>query len=240
MIATYLKTVQAALTAIAHHEAQALQHAADVIARSIAAGGVLHTFGSGHSELVARELVGRSGSLVPINQLIDKTEDLAERLPGYGTILAEFYDQQYQLRPGEVIIIISNSGINPLPIDIALACQKRGLSVIAITNREQSQTLSSRHPSGKRLFEVADVTLHNHAPAGEATLTLGNAKVGTLATITGAFLMNCLLIKTLETLTAMGHTPPVFLSENHTHDDALSHNATLRRRYQGRLRRAGV
>lgn len=240
MVTAYLEAVQSALSAAARAESETLERGATLLAQSVAAGGVVHTFGSGHSELVARELVGRSGSLVPINQLIDKTEDLAERLPGYGQTLVAFYDQQYQLRSGEVIIVISNSGINPLPIDIALASQERGLKVIGITNQEQSRTLTSRHPSGRRLFEIADVTLHNHAPPGEAALSLGDAKVGTLATITGAFLINCLLIRTLQRLTDMGHTPPVLLSENHTHDDALSHNATLRRRYQGRLRRAGV
>jgi uncharacterized phosphosugar-binding protein len=242
MIQRYLHAATTALTAAAAVEAEAIDAAAALIATSIISDGVLHVFGSGHSQLVAKEIVGRSGSLIPVNEIIDRTEDLAERIEGYGTRLVEYYAEQYQLRRGEAVIVISNSGVNPLPVEVALSCREHGLSVIVITNVQQSEQARSRHSSGKRLFELADVVLHNHAPEGEAALELPglDTKVGTIATLTGAFLINAVMARTAERLLADGHEPPVYLSENHARPDAARHNSDLRARYQGRLRRFGA
>jgi uncharacterized phosphosugar-binding protein len=238
----YAELASRALWDAASHEQDAIDEAARLVADSIQGGGVLHAFGSGHSALVAREVVGRSGSLVPVNQIIDKTEDLAELIDGYGTYLVDFYHQQYQLLADEVVIVISNSGINPLPIEIAQGCKARGLKVVAITNVEQSRDAASRHSSGQRLFEIADVTLDNHAPSGEAAIPVPGlaTKIGTVATITGVYLINAIMICTIQEIVARGHTPPIFVSENHTDATAVARNKELRERYQGRLRRAGV
>jgi uncharacterized phosphosugar-binding protein len=213
MIQRYLQAATSALAAAAT-EAAAIDAAAALIAASISSGGVLHVFGSGHSQLVAKEIVGRSGSLIPVNEIIDRTEDLAERIEGYGTRLVEYYAEQYQLLPGEAVIVISNSGVNPLPVEVALSCRERGLNVIVITNVVQSEQARSRHSSGKRLFELADVVLHNHAPEGEAALELPGlaTKVGTVATLTGAFLINAVMVCTAELLLAAGRETPVYLS----------------------------
>lgn len=242
MIQSYLQATTAALTAAASAETGAIDAAAALITESLSQKGVLHVFGSGHSQLVAKEIVGRSGSLIPVNEIIDRTEDLAEQVEGYGTRLMQYYAEQYQLRRGEAVIVVSNSGVNPLPLEVALACRSRGLNVIAITNVTQSQQAESRHSSGKRLFELADVVLHNHAPEGEAALELPGLKtrVGTIATLTGAFLINSLVLRTTEQLLAAGQEPPVYLSENHTVPDAAERNSRLRDRYQGRLRRFGT
>jgi len=91
-----------------------------IIGASLAKGGVLHTFGSGHSELIAREIIGRAGGLVCISGVIDPTAGFIENLVGYGTKLIERHDRQYQLLPGETIIVISNSGKNSSPLEVAL------------------------------------------------------------------------------------------------------------------------
>lgn len=238
----YARHLSEALEATARDEADAILAAGDRVADTVEGGGIVHLFGSGHSALVAAEPVGRSGALVPLNQIVDRTEDLAERLPGYGRILADFYDQQYGLREGETLIAISNSGINPLPIELAQAARERGLSVVAITNVEQSRASMSRHPSGLRVFELADVVLHNHAPFGEALLELPGvpAKVASVGTVTGAYLVNALLAAAVQALVTRGVEPPVFVSENSGIEDADARNKTARRRYFGRLRRAGV
>lgn len=223
-------------------ERDALASAAALIAESLANGGVLHVFGSGHSQLVAKEIVGRSGSFIPVNEIIDRTEDMAERIEGVGTKLLEYHHSQYQLLPGEVVIVISNSGVNPLPIEIALGARKRGLAVAAITNVAQSRSLTSRHSSGKRLFECADVVVHNHSPFGEAAVAVPGmvGKVGTMATVIGAYLINSLLIATAAHAVSHGLSLPLYVSENAGDDAAASRNEELRARYQGRLRRFGV
>ncbi len=120
--------------------------------------------------------------------------------------------------------------------------RERGLKVVAITNLEQSRRQASRHPSGQRLFELADVALDNHAPPGEALLELPGLteRVASVGTITGAYLINALLAVAVQELIARGAQPPVIVSENSEDDSAPARNAALRQRYQGRLRRAGV
>lgn len=242
MLDRYADMTLGALERTLQQEREGLRAAAAAVAGSLAAGGVLHVFGSGHSELVARELVGRSGSLVAINQIVDRTEDLAEVVEGYGTLLAEAYDQQYGLRPGECALVVSNSGVNPLPIEMALACRERELTVIAITNLTQSRAAASRHGSGARLFEVADIVLDNHAPPGEAAVALreGGPRFGAIATITGAFLGNALVLETVRALAEGGGDIPVLTSENHDDPEAIARNRRLRERYRGRLRRFGA
>jgi uncharacterized phosphosugar-binding protein len=241
-IHAYAAILQEALAAAARDEADAILRAAELVADTVAADGVVHLFGSGHSALVAAECVGRSGALVPLNQVLDRTEDLAERLPGYGRVLAEHYHQQYGLRPGETLVAVSNSGINPLGVDLALDARARGLQVIAITNLRQSRELTSRHGSGQRLFEVADVVLDNHAPFGEAVLELPGVaqRVASVGTITGSFLINAVMASAVQALAARGVEPPILVSENAGLVDADERNAALRRRWHGRLRRAGV
>src|ERR1041385_4315072 len=101
---------------------------APVIGASVARGGVIHTFGSGHSELISREIIGRAGGLVCVTGIIDATGGFIENLPGYGTKLVERYDRQYQLQSGEAVIVISNSGKNASPVDVATYAQQKGLT----------------------------------------------------------------------------------------------------------------
>ena len=92
---------------------------APILGASVARGEVIHIFGSGHSEIIAREIVGRAGGLVCITSINDPTAGFIENLVGYGTKLVERYDRQYQLLAGETVIVISNSGKNGSPIDVA-------------------------------------------------------------------------------------------------------------------------
>ena len=241
-VVAYAELLRDALAAAARDEADAVLAAAALVTDTIVADGVVHLFGSGHSALVAADPVGRSGALVPLNQIVDRTEDMAERLPGYGRTLALHYHQQYGLEAGETLVVVSNSGINPLPIDLALAARERGLAVIAITNVRQSRALASRHPNGLRLFEVADVTLHNHAPPGEAALQLPGVpqRVASVGTVTGSYRVNAVLAAAVQTLAERGLEPPILVSENAGIADADERNAALRRRWKGRLRRAGA
>lgn len=238
----YAALLRDALAASARDEASAILAAAGFVIDTVAAGGIVHLFGSGHSALVAADPVGRSGGLVPLNQIVDRSEDMAERLPGYGRMLALHYHQQYGLEPGETLVVISNSGINPLGIDLAMDARERGLAVIAISNVRQSRTLASRHPSGARLFEVADVSLDNHAPHGEAALALPGVtqRVASVGTVTGSYLINAVLAAAVQGLSERGMEPPILVSENAGIEGADERNAALRRRWQGRLRRAGV
>jgi uncharacterized phosphosugar-binding protein len=209
---------------------------APLIGESIAKGGVVHTFGSGHSELISREIIGRAGGLVCVTGIIDPTGGFIENLPGYGTKLVERYDRQYRLDAGETIIVISNSGKNGSPIDVAQYAKAKGLTVAAVTSMAMSKVTPSQHPSGKRLFEVADHVLDNGGVPGDAIVDVGDGiHAGPTSTLIGCSVLNWLMLSVVEWLKANGHALPVLRSQNSP--GAIEHNRSLAERYRGRLSR---
>ncbi len=206
-----------------------------LIGESIAAGGVLHTFGSGHSEIISREIIGRAGGLVCVSGLYDPTGGFIENLVGYGTKLAERYDRAHGLRKSEAIIVISNSGKNSSPIEVALYAKQKGLTVVALTCVEMAKTAATVHPDGKKLHEIADHVLDNCGTPGDAVIAIGDAKAGPTSTLSGAMLLNLLSLEITDWLTAHGHTPPILRSQNLP--GAIAYNRELAAKYQGRRSR---
>ena len=239
LIAPFIEAVDGVLGSIRERELPAIREAGDWMADAIAGGGLVHVFGSGHSELIAREIVGRAGGLVPINEIVDPTHGRAERVEGYAAELLNGYSLQYELRAGEVLVVISNSGVNPLPIEAALFARARGLRVVAITNRAQSEASSSRHGSGQRLFEVADLVIDTHVPFGDAIVLVPGfeARAGAGSTLAGAMIVNLLALTTVEGLLERGVEPPLLVSQNLPGTD--ERNQALFARYGGRLRQLG-
>jgi uncharacterized phosphosugar-binding protein len=209
---------------------------APIIGASVVRGGVIHTFGSGHSELISREIIGRAGGLVCVTGIIDPTGGFIENLPGYGTKLVERYDRQYQLLAGETLIVISNSGKNGSPVDVALHGKQKGLTVVALTCLAMSQITPSQHPSGKRLFEVADHVLDNGGVPGDAIVDVSDGvKAGPTSTFIGCSVLNWLMLAVIDWLKTNGHPLPILRSQNLP--GAIEHNRELGRRYAGRLSR---
>jgi uncharacterized phosphosugar-binding protein len=209
---------------------------APIIGQSIARGGVVHTFGSGHSELISREIIGRAGGLVCVTGIIDPTGGFIENLPGYGERLAERYDRQYRLEPGETVIVVSNSGKNASPIDVALYARSKGLTVAALTSMSMSRASPSQHSSGRKLFEVADHVMDNGGVPGDAVVDVGDGiHAGPTSTLIGCSVLNWLMLSVVEWLKANGHPLPVLRSQNSP--GAIGHNRALAERYKGRLSR---
>jgi uncharacterized phosphosugar-binding protein len=209
---------------------------APIVGASVARGGVIHTFGSGHSELISREIIGRAGGLVCVSGVIDPTGGFIENLPGYGTKLIERYDRQHRLLPGETLLVISNSGKNGSPIDVALYGKQKGLNVVVLTCLAMSKVTPSQHPSGKRLFEVADHVLDNGGVPGDAIVEVNTgAMAGPTSTLIGCSVLNWLMLAVIEWLKAGGHPLPLLRSQNLP--GAIEHNRELGRNYQGRLSR---
>jgi uncharacterized phosphosugar-binding protein len=196
-----------------------LSQAAAQMAATIQRDQRIFLFGSGHSHLIAEEAFYRAGGLAaatPIfSTLVMLHENPAltsrlERSPGLARLLLEPYHPQ----PGELIFIISNSGVNHLPVEMALAAKEIGLFVISISSLEYSHQapLSGLE---KRLDEVADLSLDNGLPPGDALAPLeAGWRVGPGSTILAALLWNCLVVETAYRLQAAGQTPPVFVSLN--------------------------
>ena len=207
---------------------------APLLGASVARGEIIHTFGSGHSEIIAREIVGRAGGLACISSINDPTAGFVENLVGYGTKLAERYDRQYELRAGEVVIVISNSGKNASPIEVALHAKKKGCLVAALCSVAMSAAATTVHPGGKNLHALADYTLDNGGAPGDTLLQLTpDIATGPTSTFVGASLLNWLTLSTLEWLKAHGHDLPVLRSQNIP--GAIDHNRAVGAKYRHRL-----
>ena len=207
-----------------------LDEAIDLLTEAIEAGAVIHAFGTGHSEAFAMEIAGRAGGLIPTNKIAlrdlvlrgDSTLDALggsslERNP---TVAEDLWDVS-PIHPGDVFVIASNSGVNGSIVGFALLAKEHGHPVIAVTSLEHTMAVPPKHPSGQRLCDVADVVLDNLAPYGDATLALGLDRlrrhvvpVGSVSSITSAFIAQLLTIGVAERIAATGDVPPLYLSAN--------------------------
>ena len=221
----------------------ALDAAVTIFADCLAAGGVIQAFGTGHSQAFAMEIAGRAGGFIPTNAI--KLQDLvligARDVAALGgaeferdaTVADELYDL-YDIRPQDAFVIASNSGANGSTVGLALRAQSEGHKVIAVTSLEHSGAVTSKHPSGKRLFEVADVVLDNLAPYGDATMDpYGDVKMGAVSSITAAYLAQLLTVGTAAKLREAGVMPPMYISANIPGGD--EHNNALKAEYAGRI-----
>nr|WP_239082713.1 SIS domain-containing protein [Actinoplanes teichomyceticus] len=220
-------------------------HAAALLTTAVRSGGVIQAFGCGHSEALAMEIAGRAGGLVPTNRIAlrdivlyggDPIETLADPAVERDPAVAHRLYQLAPVKPDDAFVIASNSGINGAVVEMALLVKERGHPLIAITSAQHSAGVAARHPSGRKLGEIADVVLDNGAPYGDATLALpGGGAVGAVSSITGALLAQQIVTEVVANLLAAGVTPPVYLSDNVPGGKA--HNAELEARYAGRIRR---
>jgi len=207
---------------------------APMIGRSIADGGVLHTFGSGHSEMIAREIIGRAGGLMPVTGLFDPGYGFSENIVGYGTRLAERHDHHYGLNPGETIIVISNSGKNSSPIEVALYAKQKGLNVVGLTSLAMSTTAKTVHPGGKNLHTIANYTLDNLGVSGDAITEVTPGQfAGPTSTFIGCTLLNLLMLGVLEWLRDHNHPLPLVRSQNLP--GGMEANIELSKKYRTRL-----
>lgn len=240
-MAEYHQSILRLLDVLARSQAPSVERAAQAIFASLRAGGVLHVFGSGHSHALAEEAFHRAGGLVPVNAIQEvfltpltspRTSSQLERVSGLATVLLDGHD----LRPGEVLMVISNSGINAVPVEMALEGKSRGLTVVALTSLAHSRGVPSRHAGGKRLFEIADIVLDNCGEAGDAALALPGfrGKVAPTSLLAGSYLINWLVCRIVELFLAEGLAPPVYLSANLPGGD--EHNRALEAKYRGRIR----
>ncbi len=218
---TYIDGLQAVLERIRIEQAGKIKEAGQLVGAALSAGGVIHTFGTGHAHLIADEAFYRAGGIAAINPILEERliflkgaleSTRAEREHGLAAALLERED----VKAEDAAIIISNSGRNAVPVEMALEMKARGIKVIAITNLEQSRSSSALHVSGKRLYELADVTIDNCVPAGDALLSLPEtkSKIGPASTVAGAAIINSIIIEAVAGLLQQGEHVPVLPSAN--------------------------
>jgi uncharacterized phosphosugar-binding protein len=243
---TYMQAMIEAQQTMITREAAAIEQAASVITASLRRGELLHLFGSGHSHLPVEEAFYRSGGLAAISPLFDPSlmfhegveKCIAlEKWDGYAT---RFIVPKYDLRAGEVLIVLSASGRNNAPIEVALAAREKGLYTIGITSRRYSAAFPSRHPSGQHLAEVVDLVLDHAVPPGDNLVPIAaRPELGTTggaSTALAIILINAVIAQVIENFAAAGETPPMIRCPNvGAEQAALAANAKTFEQYRARL-----
>ncbi|MFH9003182.1 sugar isomerase domain-containing protein [Streptomyces afghaniensis] len=219
--------------------------AADLVAECVRAEGVVQAFGTGHSQALVLELAGRAGGLVPTNRLsiadlvLYGGEDpavlddpLLERRAGVAARLYELAAPN----PQDLFVVISNSGVNNVIVEMALHAKEHGHRVLAVTSLAHTRAVPAAHPSGRKLADIADVVLDNAAPRGDSLLELpGGGSVCALSTLTGVMLVQMTVAEAAGRLLAAGERPPVYVSANVP--GGFEGNLELEKKYAGRIRR---
>ncbi len=237
----YLDKIQATMDEVREKQATDILKAAEMIAASLAQGGILHVFGTSHSQLLAQEIFYRAGCLAPTNAIIEPALGLRkasencywyERQEAYGKVVFD----SYGMETGDVILVISTSGRNEVPVEVALQAKKQGLKVIALLSLPYSTSVQARHSSGKKLSDIADVILDNRATLGDAAIELRGIpyKVGPTSGVIGAAILQSLVVQVVETLAGRRVEPPIWVSINLPGGAEI--NAEYLVRYKGRIK----
>lgn len=236
----FFATVQTTVARFRETQWDALATVAGWLGDALARDGWLYVFGTGHSHLVAEEVFYRAGGLAHAVPMLDPRimvhenaiqATYTERESGFAAGLLA----QYPVAAGDVLIVVSNSGRNAVPIEMALLGREKGLRVAALLNRTQSDAWPSRHPSGKKLADVAEVVIDNCGPNGDAWLRLPGMPdaIGSTSSMVGLLAIQLILVQAVEHALARGVTPEMYISSNTQGDD---HNDRLLQKYKSRIR----
>lgn len=221
----FLDGAQAIIDRIRQTQIGPLCDAAAICAGSIAAGGLVHLFGTGHSRIPVEEIFPRHGSFPGFHPIVElsltnhtqvvgangqRQAMFLERVEGFGEVIL----RNFVFGPHDSFILFSNSGVNEVVIDVALGAKARGMPLIGVCSVAHCRASHPRHSSGKRLIEIADVTLDNGAPAGDALVRVPGLEypVGPGSTIGYAALANALKCLVAAELTRRGQPPLVLTS----------------------------
>lgn len=182
MINQYFQKINEHLELVLSHEKDNLKKAAHMVSEAIQNGGIVQLFGCGHSHILTEEVFYRAGGLVPVKPIFVEPLMLHEGAVRSSMLermndLAQNFINHEDIRPEDVFFVLSTSGRNPVPIDVALAAKEKGAYTIAITSLEYSKSQPSRHKSGRLLYEVVDLVIDNHCVRGDAILAHPNVSV---------------------------------------------------------------
>jgi uncharacterized phosphosugar-binding protein len=229
----YFKVIEELMKEVEATQSENITKAGELIASSIMNGGILQAFGSGHSYAAAIEITNRAGGLIPAKAIKEPAGGLYETIEGVGTLFLKRCD----IRKEDIVVLISNSGRNPLPIEIALKCKEVGAKIIVVTSLESSKELSSKHSSKKNLWQFGDVVLDNRVFKGDATVVVPGLPVRVCGTssISAALMLNAAVLEAIQIMVSKGYVPPVYMSANV--DGGPEFNERLSAQYADRLNR---
>ena len=236
----YLDTIREQLGEIEATQMDVIEQAGAMVAEALHNGRWFYLFGTGHSHMMAEELFYRAGGLARVRPILhpplmlhnSASESTAiERDPKVVDGLLEDYPMEF----GDVLLIASNSGRNPVPVELALRARKQQTKVIALTNKRHSDAFPSRHPSGCKLQDVADLVLDNSGVEGDACVPLpsGGGSTGAASTVTGAAIVQMIACAAVEYAWTKNKPLELFVSSNAENE---GHNEKLLARHRDQVR----
>ena len=219
-INVYFENLNALINRTLETQKDGMEEAARRIADCFRQNGMLYTFGTGHGHLLALEIFYRAGGMARVCPILDEKlmlhisaagSTLEERDEGWLPILLE----KYPIKAGDVLISISNSGRNAVPVLLAEEARKRGAFVIALTSLQHTQAVTSRNSRNLRLFEVADLVLDNGGVLGDASFQAADGSmIGPTSTAVGAAILQAIVCRVKEMSLAEGFEADFFKSSN--------------------------
>ena len=236
----YFKRVEEVLSKVMETQKEKIEKAAMLVANSLAKDGMLYVFGCGHSHIIGEDLFYRAGGTVPVCAMLDGDLMLHEgavksshyeRMPG----LAKPIFDRYCLTNNDVMLIVSTSGINSVPVEMAMCAKEKGIPVIAIVSMAYAED-KSRHISGKKLHDIADLVIDNGVCHGDAAVWIGDSgiKAGPISTISACMIAQSIVVQADENLWNEGIMPPVYVSGNIP--GGMEKNQDMINRYMPRIK----
>mgnify|MGYP005856192279 CR=1 FL=1 len=221
----YLDACRTILDRIHATQMEAIEQAADICVRTILGGGLVHLFGTGHSRMMVEEMFPRHGSFPGFHPIVElsltyhnpvvgangqRQAMFLEHVEGLGRVIL----RNFVFEEPDSFIIFSNSGVNEVVVEVGLEAKRRRLPVIAVVSLEHCLASSPRHSSGQRLPDVADLTIDNCTPPGDAMVRIEGLAdpVGPGSTVGGAIVTNLIKCLVAERLTQAGQPPLVLTS----------------------------
>lgn len=238
----YIQNAFTNINEVVEKQGDNIKKAASLMADAIEADKLINVYGGGgHTTLVMGEMFFRAGGLANINPIMETGLSVfnqalkyleLERCVNYGASIMKYYD----LQKGDLLIIFHNIGINPATIDAALEAKKQGVTIIAVSSSHWQNEMPKdhfiRHPSGKDLFDLADVCIDDYNPVGDAVVNIPgfDSPIGPVSNMVDFAIAHLLEIETVRICVERGITPPVWRSANAPGGDAF--NAAMLKKYK--------
>lgn len=223
----YFDDVIAKLAGVRDTQDEAIKQAAEICADTIQNDGLVFTFGTGHGGFAALEMFPRTGGVTGFRPIVESSIALMHHVLGdQGTAQYRFLHtregygnailRSHQIKEGDSLILFSHSGINAVILDMAVEFKERGLKVIAVTSVPHSSQVESRHSSGHRLFEIADVVIDTGIPLEDASQHIDGLEfpVGPTSTSIAVAVGHAINASTSAALVARGETPMIMVNTN--------------------------
>ena len=233
----FFLTSEGLLAKVANSQNEAISQSIELVASALEKGKIIHTFGTGHSHLLAEEIFYRAGGLAAIFPILDErlmlhkdvvTASQNERLPD----LASQILKEHSIASGDVVFVISNSGGNLVSIELLKKVQAKGAKVIALTSINHASSSLARSREVQKIHQLADAVLDNCGAVGDATISLFgvDTPIGPTSTIIGGAILHAIIVGVVAELPRRNVTPDIFLSSNVADGDKV--NSALFEKYR--------